>query len=363
MILIFVLPLRHERCSGARAIGIIVPRTRLIALLLLVPSLAAAAARVASTGGFVKRGRPVFRGQYGIAGDPDVVRSGATYRMCYTCPDPEHGRAAICLATSRNGVVWRPTSGFRDTRARGLVLRGDDGSWDENTETCALVAGDERVLYYAGYPDGSSQALGSEIGVAHATGDGTFVAEMNSVLERTPGWYDNDAIYSPTILHEADGWSMVYAGHCYTDCPGATGVFLLGATSVDGRVWTKLDAPLLGPDPAITWMIDGAAEPALLEAGDGTYYLFFTGLEGFARVIGIARGPTPFGPWTLDPNPVIVPTADYERAGVLAPSVLLEGGVLRVWYLATKWQRATQSLHHAIGYATASASVVFAGVP
>lgn len=328
------------------------PRTLTAITLFALAAAVPVEGRVVSAGDFTKRRRPVFRGQFGIAADPNVVKDGSTYRMCYTCPDPERGRAAICVATSRRGTRWRPSRGARNTRARGLVLRGDDGAWDENTETCGLVPGDDEVMYYAGYPKGRPNAIGAALGVARLGPDGTFVPAVNSVLEPTPGGFDSDGIYSPAVLHEGNVWSIVYAGHCYQDCTAGSGVFLLGATSVDGLVWTKRDAPVLSPLPNLQWMRDGVAEPALIRGDDGAYYLLFTGLRGYSRVIGAARGPSPFGPWTVNPDPVLVPTAEFERAGVLAPSALLDGDILRVWYLATRYRRATSTLRYAIGYAT-----------
>src|SRR5688572_18431457 len=63
---------------------------------------------------WAKWAEPVFAGQY-LASDPSLVADGAGYRMSYTCfdldPDapfdPEAVRAAICAATSDDGVSWR----------------------------------------------------------------------------------------------------------------------------------------------------------------------------------------------------------------------------------------------------------------
>jgi predicted GH43/DUF377 family glycosyl hydrolase len=326
-----------------------------LALCMLATASALAAARSAPGAPFSKRSQAVFRGQFGLAGDPSVVKDAASFRMCYTCPDPERKRVAICLATSRTGTIWRAATGFGDTRAKGLVLRGADGTWNENVETCDLVRdADGDLLYYAGYQQQNADGMGlsAALGVARAAGNGTFVpVGAAPVLEPTPGWYDHDALFSPTVVRDQGTWSMVYAGHCYSDCPAGTGVFLLGATSADGLSWQKLPAPVLAPLPGYPWMHDGVAEPALLRGDDGAYYLFFTGLHDDERVIGAARGPSPFGPWDVSPLPFVVPTFFFERSGVLAPSVLLDGGTVRMWYLGTRPAR--RGLRYAIGYATA----------
>jgi hypothetical protein len=113
-------------------------------------------------------------------------------------------------------------------------------------------------------------------------------------------------------------------------------VTLLGATSTDGITWTKLDQPVLqGPALALDWTKDGVAEPALAYGSDGQCQLYFTALNGDQREIGLAIGPTPFGPWTVLDKPVLSPTAGtFDAEGVLAPFVLLENGVARMWYLA-----------------------------
>jgi hypothetical protein len=129
------------------------------------------------------------------------------------------------------------------------------------------------------------------------------------------------------------GWLMVYAGHAY-DVGAKTGNRLLAATSPDGLTWTKEATPILEASPAQAWRSDGVAEPDLVPGPDGRWYLFFTGLQGERRVIGVASGPTPRGPWEVDPDPIVVPRATFEDKGVLAPSILIEGDRVRMWYLA-----------------------------
>lgn len=64
-------------------------------------------------------------------------------------------------------------------------------------------------------------------------------------------------------------------------------------------------------------------------------------------MLGIARGETPFGPWQIDPEPIVRPSTDsFDRAGVLAPDVHLDGNRVRMWFLG-----ATPEEDIAIGYA------------
>jgi predicted GH43/DUF377 family glycosyl hydrolase len=302
---------------------------------------------------------PVFEGQY-IASDPSLVQDSGRYRMIYTCfnldpsqPfDPETTRAAICEATSDDGFAW--TNVPADGPIEGLVLSGREGAWDEHLEGSFILPWNGGfLLYYSGYRHEGVPAMGFPAALAVArSSDGVAFERVGDepILAPTPGGYDNDAVYSPVILPYEGGLAMLYAGHCYTDCDLGYGNTLLAATSPDGLTWTKRAEPLLEALPEVPWARDGVAEPGLLLGPDGAYYLFFTGLRDEERRIGIARGETPFGPWEVDPDPIVVPSEDgFDRAGVLAPDVRLEGDTVRMWYLGM-----TPEEDIAIGYAETS---------
>lgn len=157
------------------------------------------------------------------------------------------------------------------------------------------------------------------------------------MLSPTPGWFDSDAVYSPTIFApggESDDLVMIYAGHCYVDCTRGWGVTLLAATSKDGATWTKRDKPVLTKNDAPAWADEGVGEPGLLLGADGAYYLFFTSVHADERAVGIARGASPFGPWEVAPDPILEASVDgFDRGGVLAPVVRQDGDLVRMWFL------------------------------
>jgi predicted GH43/DUF377 family glycosyl hydrolase len=330
--------------------------------ILIASGVIAGGGRAAEPGGWArwdKRAEPVFEGQY-LASDPAIVRDGELYWMFYTCfsldPtvafDPATTRAAICEATSRDGIAWSNVPA--DGPIEGLVLTGREDSWDQDLEGSFAVRRDgEYLLYYSGYRHRGHPAQGfpAALAVARSTDGGTFARVQDGpVLTPTPGWHDNDAVYSPTIVEHGDELVMVYAGHCYTRCDVTPGVALLAATSPDGLHWTKHPIPVLQALPDLSWTRDGVAEPALLQGPDGLYHLFFTGLRDADRLIGVARGETPFGPWEVNPDPIVVPAATgFDRAGVLAPDVRIEGETVRMWFLG-----ATPEEDIAIGYAEAT---------
>jgi hypothetical protein len=285
---------------------------------------------------WTKGTEPVFIGVYG-AGDPSVLRDGALYRMSYTCWDPETSRCALCMAESPDGYTWQNIPGADPVE--GLILRGRLGAWDEHLETSHLTkVGDQYRLFYSGYRDQGTpiQGFPGLLGLALSP-DGRSFSRVSAapILQPTLGWHDNDAILSPTVLFVGGTYYMLYTGHCYTNCTEEPGVRLLGATSPDGITWTKVAEPVLTRSTEILWMKDGAAESDLIQGPDGAYYLFFTGLQDDQRVIGVARGTSPFGPWQVNPVPIVHPTpGGFDKAGALSPEVIVEQGKARMWYLA-----------------------------
>jgi predicted GH43/DUF377 family glycosyl hydrolase len=282
-----------------------------------------------------KWAQPVFTGVQGAA-DPSIVRDGALYRMAYTCSDPDSPRTVLCMVESQDGFTWQniPVEGPID----GLILRGAAGDWDENLETSHLSnQGGEYRLLYSGYRDQGTPMTGFPgfLGLAQSADGRSFSrASPAPMLQPTPGWHDNDAIFSPTVLSTNGTLVMIYTGHCYTNCTGEPGVRLLAATSTDGITWTKAAEPVLSRSTEIEWMRDGVAESDLIQGPDGMYYLFFTGLRDDQRVIGVARGAGPFGPWEINPDPIVRPTpGSFDEAGALAPEVIIEQGKARMWYL------------------------------
>lgn len=235
----------------------------------------------------------VHTGTYSVASDPVVLRIGDHFRMYYTGLDPVTTRTVICAAISDDGYVW--THEETGNTVPGLVLQGNDDTWDENLESCyALVHNDTVYLYYSGYRDIGDPTKGfpAALGLATST-DGLSFTRVGSdpILEPLENGYDTHAIYSPVVVTDDDGWTMVYCGHAYSG--PHTGVRLLGASSRDGISWTRHPNPVLEGDTERSWMSWGAAEPALL-AIDGTWWLLFTGLNDQERVIGDTSEKWPF---------------------------------------------------------------------
>jgi hypothetical protein len=91
------------------------------------------------------------------------------------------------------------------------------------------------------------------------------------------------------------------------------------------------------------------AEPAVLLGPDRNLYLFFTGVKGTEHVIGVARAASLDKVWDVDPDPIVTPAAgSFDETGDAAPTVLLENGRVRMWFVGT-----SRSGQYSIGYAEA----------
>jgi predicted GH43/DUF377 family glycosyl hydrolase len=316
------------------------------------------------TNNIKKLSAPVQCSEYtALAGDPCVIKDGGVYRIFYTGLDKSISGGGIGSATSSNGMDWVIVDVANPKAGKGLVLRGVNDTWQHQLETAMAIKHDGQFfLYYSGYPKVGWPENPGKIGVA-VSRDGVRFERPSAApaLDTSPEGYDANGLYSPSVIHDGARFIMVYAGHCYpgeygghsnkwrtTASTAEPGIYVLGATSPDGIHWTKCDKPVLSPSSSLPWLVNGVAEPDLIRAPDGQYYLFFTGNLGDdeARLIGVARGATPLGPWQVRPEPLLAGTPDlFDAKGVLAPSVLIEGGILRVWYLTSDGDR------HMTGYA------------
>ncbi|MBX3568063.1 MAG: hypothetical protein KF914_08400 [Rhizobiaceae bacterium] len=289
-------------------------------------------------GGLTKTGW-FYRGTV-IASDPSVLSEGGRFDLFYTDLDTGKGRTVIARATSPDGRNWE-TRGETDG-IRGLVMQGRSGDWDENAESASIVRRDGKwTLFFSGYRDAGEPYRGfpAALWVATSADGQTFErVSTDPVMTPTKGWYDNDAIYSATVIYDGGAYHMAYVGHSYTDFSkiGQGGVYLLSATSADGIAWKKAADPVARPGQFDDWRRDGIAEPYLVKVKRGQYLLFYTGLDGEARAIGVATGPSPDGPWDFGSQPIVRPgkKGAPDEHQVLAPAAVLDGDRLRLWYLA-----------------------------
>ncbi len=288
---------------------------------------------------FKKLKDPIFSGQYPLVGDPSIIKDGAIYRMFYTCFDvmrvpqgPE-----VCSATSNDGINWNYAP-IGPNELKGRILSTGPGIWDTAHETSFILKKDNLYhLYFVGYKDkgGIYNSLPSMIGFAYSADGLNFTRVDGPILAGTSRSYDSDVITSPSITKLAIGtYVMVYAGFCADNCDNLQITYLMGATSSDGLSWTKNAKPIISSTD-IPWKNEGLGEAEIILGPDGFLYLFMTVLQGKnPHQIGVARSPSLGGPWQVNPEPIITAGSgdSFDAAEVVAPSVLIEGNKVRLWF-------------------------------
>lgn len=333
----------------------------MLRLLLLLAGLCAAAEdplvrAVPGWGTWRKRAEPVLAGQYGIAGDPSVVRDGAVLRMAFSGFDPAKQGPMVCIASSADGLAWREDD-TGDALVRGRLLRPGTGPWEDTHETPFLLRHDGRwLLWFLGYRErgGWLKSLPGGIGVAVAGPDRRFAApQRQPVLAPVPGGFDGDTMTSPTVVRHQGRFWMVYAGHRWVSGDPATrGARLLLASSADGLRWERAARPLLEGTVLPAFCTRGfLAEPELVIGPDRRFWLFATATQGErGHCIALARAARLEGPWEFAPQPILVPGPGFDAREVVAPSVLIEDGRVRLWYAGFR----EDNKAIAIGYAEAA---------
>jgi len=183
-----------------------------------------AASDTAGTAGRIPLGSTAGRGDTSYAFACTVIKDGATYKMWYT---GYNGVYRIYYATSPDGITWTkldntvPTASDT-TSSNGRIPTGTAGKLDVSHTGYPYVlrAGGRYIMYYSGY-------LGSNWRIAMATSwDGlTWTKCNNTVLApsdisgtagRIPlGIGLGDIVYTirPSVLQEADGFTMWYTGY------------------------------------------------------------------------------------------------------------------------------------------------------
>lgn len=307
---------------------------------------------VAGWSSWSKRVQPVYSGSSSLVGDPSVMHDGAVYRMFYSCYDPRRKGPAVCQATSSDGIDWRDLTVSGPLPGRMIETRA--GQWDDTHETpFAMKFRGEYLLYFSGYRNrgGFFKSFPAFLGLA-VSRDGVKFERVGDgpILKGTPGGYDSDAVFSPSIVEHEGQLVMLYTGYCFDTCKREKGVYLMAATSSNGRDWVKHDKPVMSKAD-LPETKDGAAEAEIVKGPDGLFYLFMSLLYGEeGHEIGVARSASPYGPWDIAPQPIVRKSANgFDDIGPIAPSVLIEGDKVRMWFHGFSKRKTIQ-----IGYAEAA---------
>lgn len=151
--------------------------------------------------------------------------------------------------------------------------------------------------------------------------------EGNPVFQQSnnPSW-DNVYMDPGAMIYYNGMFHMFFNG--INGFPASVGVGY--ATSSDGYHWTRqVSEPLLQGRQVVGTNLSGSNffVTSVLVEGDGTWVLYFYTQKGNnfngGSEIGRATAPTPTGPWTLNPDPVLStgPKGSWDGVQVTAPDV------------------------------------------
>ncbi len=283
--------------------------------------------------GFKKHPKPVWEGVF-TAADPSVIRDGDTLRMYYSSllVSPTE-KLLIAGAKSRDGINWIPSNNVLGSESVALDINTNE--WDNHLEAVTVLKqGNETWMYYCGYPEEADVAgtivAEGEIGLAISSDNVNFTRTFSDPILTLGSINSKDAnaLFSPTVIQEGNTYYMLYVGYCIENCSPAF-IGILGATSQDGKTWTKLTQPIIsGTDFDLEWA-QVIKEPALVKGPDGIFYLFISG----DKFIGVARSNNILGPYEVYPDPILKIDYEWESTSVIAPSILIENDKVRMWYM------------------------------
>jgi len=138
---------------------------------------------------------------------PDVSWDavGRQFRMWYSGGE-QYEPDAIGYATSPDGNVWTKS-------ARNPIFAADPKSaWEKHKVTACQVLkhGDWYYMFYIGFRDVDH----AQIGIARSR-DGVTNWQRhpdNPILSPTPGGWDADAVYKPSVIFDGKQWLLWYNG-------------------------------------------------------------------------------------------------------------------------------------------------------
>ncbi len=265
--------------------------------------------------------------------NPSVVKAAGTYFNLYSGYDGRTWHTG--LASSDDGLSW--------TRL-GKVLSPGPAAWEGSYIAAnghVLASGGEFLYWYqAGAPPA--------IGLARSADGRRWVKHEDPVLRPGPrGSWDERGVADPYVVQAGGLYYMYFLGQ-----DRARRQRLGVARSADGVRWQRFLAnPILELGEAGAFDENGLGEPAVW-ASHGRYWMLYTGRDRRERRrMGLA--------WSLDgvrwtrlpARTVVSGSEPWNSKVVCDASVLVEDGVIRVWYGGGNVAAPAENLNGAIGYA------------
>ena len=169
----------------------------------------------------------------------------------------------------------------------------------------------------------------------------------------------NDVFTDPgaALVHEG---SVYVFQNGFPRWPGPVGVGLWRSDDI-GTTWIEVSAEPVFDGSDLDYVGVAALASSALVLDDGTWVLYFYTWDDptwpdAGSSIGRATAPSPSGPWTADPEPVLRPgpPGAWDSRAVRVPSVVVDGeGLFHMWFTGVGNDVA------AIGYATSTDGITW----
>jgi hypothetical protein len=179
---------------------------------------------------------------------------------------------------------------------------------------------DHSVFWYSGFYYLISTHVSSEDRFAYGRSSDLCTWEkLAPVLpHRTPGAWDEMAIWAPFVYKENGVYYLFYTGVTH-----AIAQSIMLATSnnpADPASWQTQGMIFQPTHPDMVWggfnTWSDCRDPTMLKIGS-IYYLYYTGLDQAGGIVGVATASSPLGPWT-DWGAILTLTNGMAESSTLA---------------------------------------------
>ena len=232
----------------------------------------------------------------------------------------------------------------RPLAKQGKILSPRADTWEGAYIAANGSALDDGAEFSYWYQAGARET--PRIGLARSADGRTWRRLPAPVLATGPrGSWDERGVADPDVIRAGGFYYMYYLGQ-----DRARRQRLGVARSSDGVEWRKLRAnPILELGAYGAFDENGLGEPAVWQAG-GKYWMLYTGRDrGENRRLGLARSSDGVT-WEKLPG-AFAGAESWDAKVICDPSVLVEGGSIRVWFGGGDVASPDENLHGQIGVA------------
>lgn len=296
--------------------------------------------------------------------DPSVIKEGEQYRMWLSGGNPRSNPIAVSVyeARSTDGIRWNINT------KPALEPAKDAKAWDNmRIETPSVIkVGDLYHLYYSGCSKPCADGVYS---IGHATSrDGVAWVKdsRNPVITHQPNpleWGFYTAAEPGVVYHPGNKKFYLYYASAKSNHPAPGAPFgILLATSSDGSTFTHHTNKKGEREPVHTLSKSydasryrGYSTP-MVHLRDGVFHMYHTVVfdpKSFQNA-ALAHATSTDGTRFVEAEKDIFTFGhgDWKHEAVLAPTVIDDGGILKMWFAGQNKKFGGQStFSYGIGYA------------